>query len=116
MKKEIVIDGKGSDWFEKATFILKGNDTSHLPKDLFSYAEEIVEKHLKKIPQVSNFGYMQKGYPKMTSSKSIQDEYSKIRVQKEKIQKREKQVNTFLLISLLACALSLIALTMSIFS
>lgn len=116
MKKEIIIDGKGSDWFEKATFVLKGNDTSNLPKDLFSYAEEIVEKHLKKMPQASSHYQMQKSYPEMASSKSIQNEYSKIRTQKEKIKKREKQVNTFLFISLLACALSLIALTMSIFS
>lgn len=116
MKKEIVIDGKASDWFEKATFVLKGNDTSHLPKDLFSYAEEIVEKHLKKMPQAATHNKVQKSYLEMASSYSMQNEYSNRRMQKEKIQRREKHVNTFLAISLIACALSLIALMMSIFS
>ena len=116
MKKEIVIDGKGSDWFEKATFILKESDTSHLPKDLFSYAEEIVERHLKKMPQGISHQQIPKSYLEIASNKSIQNEYSKICMQKKKVQRREKQVTTFLVISLMACALSLIALIMSIFS
>lgn len=116
MKKEIVIDGKASDWFETATFVLKANNKSNLPKDLFSYAEEIVESHLKKMPQVATHNEVLKSYAGMGSSKSIQNEYSKMRMQKEKVQRREKQVDTFLVISLVACALSLIALTMSIFS
>ncbi len=115
MKKEIVIDGKASDWFEKATFVLKGNDTSNLPKDLFSYAEEIVERHLKKMPPVEAYNQMQKNSLEMARSKSIQNEYTKISMQKEKIQRRAKHVNTFLAISLIACALSLVALMMSIF-
>lgn len=116
MKKEIVIDGKASDWFEKATFVLKGNNTSNLPKDLFSYAEEIVESHLKKMPQAAAYNEVLRSYSGMASSKSIQNEYNKMRMQKEKVQRREKQVDTFLVISLVACALSLIALAMSIFS
>lgn len=116
MKKEIVIDGKASDWFEKATFVLKEGQSSNLPKDLFSYAEEIVERHLKKMPQAASHNQKQKSYLEMASGKSIQNEYSKVRMQKEKVQRREKQVYIFLVISLMACAFSLIALTMSIFS
>lgn len=115
MRKEIVIDGKASDWFEKATFVLKGNDRNSLPDDLFSYAEEIVERHLKKTSPIMPYNHMQKSNIEREKNKNIQDEYSKIRIQKEKIQRREKHVNTFLAISLIACALSLIALMMSIF-
>ena len=33
MKKEIIIDGNGSDWFEKATFVLKDSQTNKIPQD-----------------------------------------------------------------------------------
>lgn len=116
MKKEIIIDGKGSDWFETAIFILKGNHEEKLPKDLFSYAEEIVETHMKKMPQSKTQGPIPKSYLDVLVGSGIQNESQKIRDQRDKMKKREKQVNIFLVISLIACALSLIALTMSIFS
>lgn len=116
MKKEIIIDGKGSDWFEKATFVLKGNHGEKLPKDLFSYAEEIVETHMKKMPQSKNQGPTPKSYLDILVGDGTSNGSQNIKTHKERMRKREKQVTIFLTISLIACALSLIALTMSIFS
>ena len=116
MKKEIIIDGKGSDWFEKATFVLKGNHGEKLPKDLFSYAEEIVEAHMKKMPQSKTRDATSKTYLDILVGDGMQNQAQKRKTHKEKMRKREKQVTIFLTISLIACALSLIALTMSIFS
>lgn len=52
MKKQIIIDGESSDWYEKAVFILKDKKETHIPDNLFLYAEHIVENHLKKNPMV----------------------------------------------------------------
>ena len=116
MKKEIIIDGKGSDWFETATFVLKGSQGQKLPKDLFSYAEEIVETHMKKMPQSKTQGPVSKSYLDVLVDDTMQSDSYKRQNQRAKMKKREKQVNMFLVISLVACALSLIALAMSIFS
>ncbi len=47
MNREVIIDGKGSDWFEKAVFTLKVNRGVPNSKNLFIYAEELVEASLK---------------------------------------------------------------------
>ncbi len=52
MKKEIIIDGKKSDWYKKAIFVLK-DDVKNPPMayKLSSYADELIESYLKKVPQ-----------------------------------------------------------------
>lgn len=52
MKKEIIIDGQQSDWYEKAIFVLKDEvNNPPLEYKLSSYADELVENYLKKIPR-----------------------------------------------------------------
>ncbi len=49
MKKEIIIDGKQSDWYKKAVFVLKdGVKNPPLPYKLSTYADELIENYLKK--------------------------------------------------------------------
>lgn len=47
-KREIILDGKDSDWYEKAIFILKNNSNVKRPRDLLKYAEELIEDSCKK--------------------------------------------------------------------
>ena len=127
MKKEIVIDGTASDWFEKATFILKDSSPSQLPNNLVDYAEEIIETHMKRHPskdkmatlkalppvdfthkQIDVYQKAQKAY-----QNQLQREREKIQKEKEMIKKRAKHVNTFVMLSLIACILSLVALAFS---
>lgn len=49
MSRKVVVNGKKSDWYESATFVLK--DTTQgcqYPRDLENYAEELIENYLKK--------------------------------------------------------------------
>lgn len=121
MKKEIIIDGSASDWFEKATFILKDTHANVIPKDLMSYAEEIVENHMKKVPEskalpTSDFIHQRtNAYQKAQRAyhEQIKKEYARISKEKEVLKKRAKHVNTFVTLSIIACILSLIALALS---
>lgn len=127
MKKEIVIDGTASDWFEKATFILKESSVTPLPNNLVDYAENIIENHMKKSPGVIPTSPMQNLPPVDFTHKMVnpyqkaqkayqiqmQREYDKMRKEKEAIRKRAKHVNTFVTLSIIACILSLIALAFS---
>ena len=82
MKKEIVIDGEKSDWYERAIFILKEDiQNNKVPKKLSSYAEELIEDYIKKTPI-----YTQK-------------------ITKQSVQKR---INMFLGISITIFAISLL--------
>jgi hypothetical protein len=48
-KKTIVVDGIGSEWYDKAIFVLKKDVIpSQIPKNLMIEAEKIVENHMKK--------------------------------------------------------------------
>ena len=48
MSKKIVLDGKKSDWYKRATFVLKDQEEHYIyPKNLESYAEELIENYLK---------------------------------------------------------------------
>lgn len=49
MKRQITVDGDQSDWFEQAVFTLKDQDGEIIPRDLFQYAEQLVEMELKKM-------------------------------------------------------------------
>lgn len=52
MKKEIIINGSQSDWYEKAIFILKDEvRRPPLSQKLSYYADELVETYLKKMPR-----------------------------------------------------------------
>ena len=127
MKKEIIIDGTKSDWFEKATFILKDNVKLEKPSNLLSYAEELIENHMKKCPVSTPLAKMpdlppvdfthKQGNPYQKAHKAyqaqMQMEYERIQKQKAAIRKREKHVNTFVALALVACILSLIALAFS---
>ena len=127
MKREIIIDGTASDWFEKATFILKDDSKIQTPNNLVNYAEELIENHMKKCPQsnpvnkipslspvdfthkqINPYQKAQKAY-----QAQIQMEYSRLQKEKEAIKKRARHVNTFVTLSLIACILSLLALAFS---
>lgn len=48
MNKQIKIDGQATDWYETAIFVLKEKvDQKHLPKNIVSYAEELLERNMK---------------------------------------------------------------------
>lgn len=47
MKKNIIIEGHKSDWYEKAIFILKDSKTTQIPKNLVTHADNILEERLK---------------------------------------------------------------------
>ena len=123
MKREIIIDGSASDWFEKATFVLKDSKPDNMPKDLTSYAEEIIENHMKKLPSsgmkalpkpdfthqsVPAYEKAQKAY-----HDQVKREYERLNKEKEILRKRAKHVNTFVTLSIIACILSLAALAFS---
>lgn len=123
MKKEVIIDGKASDWFEKAIFVLKDTHTEELPKDLFFYAEQLVENHMKKFPTMDRkalptVDFTHNGLQKYHQvqnayEQQVKREYEKIRSEKEKLKRREKYINTFVTLSVIACLLSLGALVLS---
>lgn len=49
MSRKVVVNGKQSDWYESATFILKDTGQEYqYPRDIESYAEELIESYLKK--------------------------------------------------------------------
>ena len=123
MKKEIIIDGNGSDWFEKATFVLKDSQTNKIPQDLKSYAEEIIENYMKKsphnnvraLPKVDFTHQAMAAYEKTQTAynDSVKKEYERINKEREILRKRARHVNTFMAISIIACILSLAALAFS---
>ena len=123
MKKEIIIDGKTSDWFEKATFILKENHVEALPKDLMHYAEQLVENHMKRFPVMDRkvlptVDFTHEGLQKYHErerayEQQVKREYEKLSREKAKIRKRAQYVNTFVTLSIIACFLSIGALIFS---
>lgn len=127
MKKEIIIDGTASDWFEKATFILKDSPSVQPPNNLVDYAEAIIENHMKRCPAkmpASKFTSLPpvdfthkdpNPYQKAQNAYQVQMqfEYNKLCKEKEAIKKRARHVNTFVTLSIIACILSLIALGFS---
>lgn len=117
LKKEIVIDGSGSDWFEKAVFTLKDEDRSRVPKNLFNYAEELVEKQLKKFPSNVNIkGETNKKLHGMDEKKLLQDayevqaSYTALKNKEKSLKRREAQIHCFFILSIGICGISVIAL------
>lgn len=47
MKKNIIIEGHKSDWYEKAIFVLKDSKHTQIPKNLVTHADDILEKRMK---------------------------------------------------------------------
>lgn len=131
MKKEVTIDGMASDWFEKATFTLKDSGKVAMPKDLTSYAEELIENYMKRVPQGNmemimqaeqaykkQKAYQDKGASNRNSSPSLSTsqlltEYEKLKEKRAIIKRRERYVNRFVALSLIACLLSVLALIFS---
>ncbi len=93
MKKQITIDGEKSDWYEKAIFILKDSKQPYIPDNLFLYAEDIVESHLKKNPMVRSY-----------SSKG------KKHFHKKQGTEMGRKVDQFFNISLIICGISILGL------
>lgn len=123
MKKEIIIDGSASDWFEKATFVLKETHVNAMPKDLMNYAEEIVENHMKKIPRTEeeilqpvDFSYRSPNEyerARIAYEKQMKLACDKLKKEREKLKKRSRYINIFIALSVSACLLSFIALALS---
>lgn len=119
MKKEIIVDGKESDWFEKATFILKEDSNKELPKDVFTYAENIVETYLKKNHIGSSS--VSKTTSKETDVKELQqaaymlqNKYSRLQEEKKKLNKQQKMISSFCTVSVTLCLISLAMLVISL--
>ncbi|MDF2877130.1 MAG: hypothetical protein K0S30_226 [Clostridia bacterium] len=74
MKRQVTIDGDKSDWYEKAVFILKEREINNIPDNLFLYAENIIENHLKKTPGIIPY----KKYEKKTSNAKTIDRFFNI--------------------------------------
>ena len=99
MKKQITINGEKSDWFEKATFVLKEENEKKIPKNLFIYAEHLVENYLKRHSGIS---YSQtEAYKKQMNYIKPKDQALK---QKHEEKKKETAIfiDMVLLISLFA--------------
>ena len=121
LKKEIVIDGSGSDWFEKAVFTLKEEDRSKMPKNLLSYAEELVEKQLKKFPGSVNIkDETSKRLQEIDEKKLLQEaykvqaSYSALKNKEKSLKRREAQIHCFFILSIGICGISVIALACSL--
>jgi len=91
MKKQITIDGENSDWYEKAVFILKDIEAPPIPNNLFLYAENIVENHLKKNPVRS--------YYKKSEKKAVY---------KKRGSNTTQRIDKFFNISLIICGISVV--------
>ena len=93
MKKQITIDGEKSDWYEKAIFILKDSKQPHIPDNLFLYAEDIVESHLKKNPMIRAYQSKEKKH-----------------FHKKKDTQMARKIDQFFNVSLIVCGVSVIVL------
>lgn len=116
MKKQITIDGGQSDWFEKAVFVLKDNRSVPMSKNLFQYAEQLVETQLKKTPVYSREAMkkVEAGYdPYIENLKVEAIRKQEILVKK---QKRAKIIDTFLYLSISFCFICVICLLFKIYS
>lgn len=47
MRKQIVVEGHKSDWYEQAVFVLKDTNDKKVPNNLLAYADDIAERQLK---------------------------------------------------------------------
>ena len=116
MKKQITIDGGQSDWFEKAVFTLKENKSVPMSKNLFQYAEQLVETQLKKAPLFTRepVKKVETGYdPYIENLKVEVARKQEILVKK---QKRAKLIDTFLYFSISFCFICVICLLVKIYS
>ena len=116
MKKQITIDGGQSDWFEKAVFTLKENKSVPMSKNLFQYAEQLVETQLKKAPLSTRepVKKVETGYdPYIENLKVEVARKQEILVKK---QKRAKLIDTFLYFSISFCFICVICLLFKIYS
>lgn len=53
MDKKITLDGKTSDWYEKAIFVLKDEHVNRKDIDFIQCAESIIENYMKTCATVS---------------------------------------------------------------
>lgn len=121
MKREITVDGKASDWFEKAVFTLKDEQVKSMPKDLVSYAEELVEKYLKRYPTSSGNDMVAKNKEQeaeklvqaMKEAYNLQNNYRDIKKKERYLKSREKQIHLFFVLAVSICVISIIILMLT---
>ncbi len=116
MKKQITIDGKQSDWFEKAVFVLKEKEVAQLPANLFLYAEHLVENQLKKnsyknFPTYKPIDEQQGDY----LVKKLQAECPKKRSDALKKKRRAQIIDAFLCFSISLCFICIMILLFKIY-
>lgn len=98
MKKQITINGEKSDWFEKATFILKEENEKKIPRNLLVYAEHLVENYLKK-----NTGERCKGVEAYNQNIAYTKQKQQIAEAKHAAKKKKERaavIDTILMLSL----------------
>ena len=121
MKREITVDGKASDWFEKAVFTLKDEQVKSVPKDLFSYAEELVEKYLKRFPisrekdtiLMKQEQETKKLVSSMKEAYDLQNQYTKLKQKERNLRSREKDIHLFFVLSISICIVSVVILMLT---
>jgi len=121
VKREITVDGKASDWFEKAVFTLKDEQVKSMPKDLVSYAEELVEKYLKRYPTSSGNDMVAKNKEQeaeklvqaMKEAYNLQNNYRDIKKKERYLKSREKQIHLFFVLAVSICVISIIILMLT---
>lgn len=122
MKREITVDGKASDWFEKAVFTLKDEQVKSMPKDLFSYAEELVEKYLKRFPDPREKDMItrkkeqeaEKLVQAMKEAYHLQNSYRDLKKKERYLKSREKQIHLFFVLAVSICMISIMILILTI--
>ena len=123
VKREITVDGKASDWFEKAVFTLKDEPNKGMPKDLFSYAEELVERHLKRFPDsrrkeigsvnMEKERKAERLVQSMQEAYQLQSSYRELKKKERYLKNRERQIHLFFVVAVSICIISIIVLLLT---
>lgn len=103
MKKQIILDGEKSDWYEKAIFILKDKEIGPMPEHLFLYAEDLVENHLKRYPTRNNIN-------KYETTEKIQREKKQ-----NYLKRRARRIDIFFNTSLVICLICIVLVIVQMF-
>lgn len=97
MSKKVVLDGKNSDWYEKAIFIVKDEYEEQKNIDFIQCAESIIENYMKTCTPLS------------LQQKTLKKQESKTKRNNQR-EKSYKWIDSFFAISLCALGIAIVCL------